>query len=94
MFCGATFDTVKFPTSGNLYISASMFSGCKNLKEVVITANTKQIGGDSFTGCTSLERAIFLSTPAIYNNGEAFRGCTSLEYISSPKSGTSITAVR
>lgn len=64
-------------------ISASCFSGNKNLRKILLPASIKNIGKDAFSNCASLEEVII--SEGIEEIGEnAFSGCTSLEHISIP----------
>ncbi len=61
-------------------IYSDAFSGCENLKKVVLPEGVETIFGGAFSGCAKLKEINFpQSLRVLYWN--AFRGCTSLEHI-------------
>ena len=54
-----------------------MFSGCKNLKSVVIPDSVISIGESAFKGCENLE-AITIPDSVTSIEGDAFNGCKNL----------------
>ena len=70
-------------------ISASAFSGCTNLKEVIIQDNITSIGERAFSGCTGLT-SISIPSSVTSIGGMAFYYCTGLTSVEIPESITSI----
>lgn len=54
------------------------FSGCTNLKEIVLPSNTSCIGSQMFQNCSSLE-SLTIPNSVKEVGGQAFRGCSSIQ---------------
>lgn len=73
------------------YIANSLFSGCVDIKTIVIPNDVVVIGAHAFSGCTNL-RSILISNGAKKICERAFEKCEKLEEVELPKSINSIEA--
>ena len=71
------------------YIGSEAFSGCNQLKEVVLTKGVESIGYRAFDYCTALTRVTIPDGVTSIGDG-AFRGCSGLTRVTIPDSVTSI----
>lgn len=62
-----------------------IFSGCTNLKKIILPEKLEAIGESVFEGCKSLQ-SIDIPQGVKYIGSMAFAGCSSLEIIDIPKS--------
>ena len=69
LFTGAAFEKVITPKAVQHYYGNEAFKDCKALKEVILSANTKQLSPNMFAGCTSLEKLVFLGSGVYKNYG-------------------------
>ena len=64
-------------------IEANAFSGCTQLKWVVLPETVDDIGYQAFRGCTSLEGVLIDTREQVIIGDEAFDGCSSLRFVAS-----------
>ena len=69
--------------SGN--VSYGIFSGDRNLKEVVLLSGVSAIYDSAFSGCTALEKVDMAGSSVTHIGDEAFRNCTSLKKLEIPQ---------
>lgn len=70
-------------------ISASAFSGCKNITSVTVSESVKVIRSFAFENCTGLV-SLTLNEGLVTIEGSAFKGCVKLEGVNVPGSVESI----
>ena len=75
--------------NGGTIIGQSAFSGCTELKEIILPNCTKVIENNAFSGCSSL-KSVTLSNSVTSIGDLAFANCTSLVSITIPDSVKSI----
>ncbi len=65
-------------------IEHSAFSGCSNLKELILSKNLKAIGDSAFSNCTSLEE-ITIPSSVKYIGASAFKDCKNIKTLNLPE---------
>ncbi len=74
---------------GTVVICDDAFSGCRNLKEIILPSSVTRIGSKAIVRCTNLQKIILPSSVTNIGN-YAFAGCANLKEIILPSSITSI----
>ena len=84
-------ESIITPNGVTLANESSLFSGCKQLKNILLNFNSyyKQINTSTFSNCSSLT-SINIPNGFTSIGSSAFSGCSSLQNISIPNSVTSI----
>ena len=72
-----------------IVICDNAFSGCRNLKEIILPSSVTRIGSKAIVRCTNLQKIILPSSVTNIGN-YAFAGCANLKEIILPSSITSI----
>jgi hypothetical protein len=76
-----TYVTKQFRVSG---LGNSVFSGCKGLKEVILSEGVKALGDGTFEGCGALKTIVIPESVGKIGSS-AFEGCSGLKDITLPK---------
>ena len=74
---------------GTVVICDDAFSGCRNLKEIILPSSITSIGGGTFSGCTNLKE-INIPSGVTRIGSKAIVRCTNLQKIILPSSVTNI----
>ncbi|MBR3871846.1 MAG: leucine-rich repeat protein [Paludibacteraceae bacterium] len=83
--------SINIPNSGYNASFNGIFSGCENLKEVILPSKMTGIGQYVFSGCSALT-SITLSENIKSIGSYAFAGCTGITSVTLPKSVNTIGA--
>ena len=67
-------------TLRNNTIDAHAFTGCTNLKSVIVPDTMEYIEGEAFKNCSSLE-SFNVPASALFIGNNSFEGCSSLKYV-------------